>query len=648
MTDHFDIARLQAANRTAPPTMLDYDSAARPMTFAGGLGSEKAKLALLEGLTAHIDFALQPIVNIHTGTVFAFEALLRGQAKLGFAGIHDLFDALHESGMLYTADTVLRDIALAKFAKISSGENHYKLFYNLDNRIINAPDYKRGNTRRLIEKHNLPINAICFEISERHSFAEYVDAGRVLRRYQDQGYSLAIDDFGAGFAGLSLFYEQHPDFVKIDRFFMSNLHSDHKKKLFVSTIVNLAHALGVLVIAEGVETKDEYLAAKDIGCDLAQGYFVARPETDLDKVRLRYEEIEMVSVGDKRLASGSKSARDRQFIEEKLDIIPPIPLGSTFMEIYEAFRRSPQNSYLPVVDSKTGSFVGIVREPNIRYYIYSPFGKELLENKYYGKKLADFVSYFPVADIGLGLEKILEVMHQSQDSDGIVILENSKYLGFLSAISMIRVINERNLFTAQNQNPLSGLPGNATIIDFVNEAIATEKETAVMAYFDFDNFKPFNDTYGFRQGDRAIMLFTDLMKKRFGTGDAFLGHVGGDDFFLGIRNRSLVDVQDQILNLLESFRQDVESFYSPEHREVGFIEVKDRSDEFRRFPLMGVSAAVIEMPAGEAGSRSATVDSLSMHFAELKKLAKKKCKGFCAATIVGNERTNERGATRQN
>ena len=239
-------------------------------------------------------------------------------------------------------------------------------------------------------------------------------------------------------------------------------------------------------------------------------------------------------------------------------------------------------------------------------------------------------------------------MHQSQDSDGIVILENSKYLGFLSAISMIRVINERNLFTAQNQNPLSGLPGNATIIDFVNEAIATEKETAVMAYFDFDNFKPFNDTYGFRQGDRAIMLFTDLMKKRFGTGDAFLGHVGGDDFFLGIRNRSLVDVQDQILNLLESFRQDVESFYSPEHREAGFIEVKDRSDEFRRFPLMGVSAAVIEMPAGEAGSRSATVDSLSMHFAELKKLAKKKCKGFCAATIVGNERTNERGATRQN
>ncbi len=631
MTEQIDFARQQAANRTISPIVADYNAISRPISFAGGLGSEKAKRDLLAALKTEIDFAFQPIVNIHTGTVFAFEALLRGQAKLGFAGIHDLFDALHESGMLYTADTVLRDLALGKFAKVSD-ENHYKLFYNLDNRIINAPDYQRGNTRRLIEKHNLPINAICFEISERHSFAEYVDAGRVLRRYQDQGYSLAIDDFGAGFAGLSLFYEQHPDYVKIDRFFISNLSGDHKKKLFVSTIVNLAHALGVLVIAEGVETKDEYLAAKDIGCDLAQGYFIARPEQDLGKICLRNAEIELVSTGDKRLASSSKTARDRQFIEDKLDIIPSIPLGSSFTEIYEAFRKSPQNSYLPVVDQKTGSFIGIVREPNIRYYIYSPFGRELLENKNYGKKLADFVSFFPVADIGLGLEKILEVMHQSQDSDGIVILENSKYLGFLSAISMIRVINERNLFTAQNQNPLSGLPGNATIIDFVNETIGAEHESSVLVYFDFDNFKPFNDTYGFRQGDRAIMLFTDLMTKKFATTDAFLGHVGGDDFFLGLRGRALCDVEEQIRNLLETFRQDVESFYSPEARATGYIEVRDRNDEYRRFPLMGVSAAVIEL---SAGTRSVTVDGLSTRFAELKKRAKKECDGFCADKVAG-------------
>lgn len=631
MTKQIDFARQHAAKRTVSPVVADYEAISRPLSFAGGLGSEKAKLDLLRGIETHVDFAFQPIVNIHTGTVFAFEALLRGQAKLGFAEIHDLFDALHESGMLYTADTVLRDLALGKFAKISA-ENHYKLFYNLDNRIINAPDYKRGNTRKLIEKHNLPINAICFEISERHSFAEYVDAGRVLRRYQDQGYSLAIDDFGAGFAGLSLFYEQHPDYVKIDRFFISNLCGDHKKKLFVSTIVNLAHALGVLVIAEGVETKDEYLAAKDIGCDLAQGYFIARPEQDLGKIRLRHDEIEVVAAGDKRIASSSKAARDRQFIEDKLDIIPPIPLGSSFTEIYEAFRSSPQNAYLPVVDQKTGSFIGIVREPNIRYYIYSPYGRELLENKNYGKKLADFVSYFPVADIGLGLEKILEVMHQSQDSDGIVILENSKYLGFLSAISMIRVINERNLFTAQNQNPLSGLPGNATIIDFVNETIGAEHENAVLVYFDFDNFKPFNDTYGFRQGDRAIMLFTDLMKKRFATTDAFLGHVGGDDFFLGLRGCTLATVEWQIRNLLETFRQDVESFYSPEARASGYIEVRDRNDEYRRFPLMGVSAAVIEMPAG---ARTVSVDGLSARFALLKKSAKKECGGFCAVTVTG-------------
>jgi len=275
-----------------------------------------------------------------------------------------------------------------------------------------------------------------------------------------------------------------------------------------------------------------------------------------------------------------------------------------------------------VVDEKTGSYIGVIREPDLRYYLYSKFGRELLENRSYAKKLVDFVTYFPVADIGLGMEKILEVMHQSQDAAGIVILENSRYLGFLSAFSMIKIINERKLFLAQNQNPLSGLPGNAAIIEFVAEVIGDESASCTLVYFDFDNFKPFNDTYGFRQGDRAIILFTELLRKRFGATDAFLGHVGGDDFFLGFRRKSYLDVAETIAELQASFREDVESFYTPDARAAGYICARDRNDEARCFPLMTVSAAVIEM-APSVARRSITVDALAERFAAAKKVAKR-------------------------
>jgi diguanylate cyclase (GGDEF)-like protein len=296
-----------------------------------------------------------------------------------------------------------------------------------------------------------------------------------------------------------------------------------------------------------------------------------------------------------------------------------------------------------VVDD-AGRPLGILRESRLKNYVYSPFGKDLIANKQLGRTMTEFVVKCPVIDLATPFDRMLAIFSATDHADGILITTNMVYRGFLSAHSLIRAVHEKTLDRAREENPLTRLAGNAAINEYIAGRLA-DGEGALLAYIDFDNFKPFNDTYGFRQGDRAIMLFTDLMKKRFGTGDAFLGHVGGDDFFLGLRNHSLIEVEAQILNLLESFRQDVESFYSPEHREAGFIEVKDRNDEFRRFPLMGVSAAVIEMPSGEPGSRIATVDCLSTHFADLKKLAKKKCKGFCAATVIGNERTDERGAT---
>ena len=102
----------------------------------------------------------------------------------------------------------------------------------------------------------------------------------------------------------------------------------------------------------------------------------------------------------------------------------------------------------------------------------------------------------------------------------------------LSAASLLRVINENSLAQARDCNPLTKLAGNSSIASYVSEACPNTAEDFVLAYMDLDNFKAFNDAYGFRQGDRAILLFAELMRKQFQQDNIFLGHVGGDDFFV--------------------------------------------------------------------------------------------------------------------
>ena len=113
----------------------------------------------------------------------------------------------------------------------------------------------------------------------------------------------------------------------------------------------------------------------------------------------------------------------------------------------------------------------------------------------------------------------------------------------------------------------------------------TESEI-VLAYFDFDNFKPFNDTYGFRLGDRAILLFAELMAKVLPRDTCFVGHIGGDDFFAGFRGTAFEEAERHCTELVDTFRRDVESFYDDDTRRRGFIVGHDRQGHAADFPLI--------------------------------------------------------------
>jgi EAL domain-containing protein (putative c-di-GMP-specific phosphodiesterase class I) len=239
----------------------------------------------------NIDLAFQPIVDIKTGKLVAVESLLRNYREVGFNSIDEFFDTAYEDQVIFSIDILLRKKALEKLKKLYKKNKNFSLFYNIDNRILDMADYQDGHTIEILNKYGYKKDFITFEISEKHEFMSFIDAQTIFRIYSEQGFSIALDDFGSGFSGLKMLYYLNPQYIKIDRFFISDILNDKKKKIFVESIVKMAQKLNIKVLAEGVETKDEFDICKEIGCDFVQGYYIQRPTLDVGEIKFKYKVV---------------------------------------------------------------------------------------------------------------------------------------------------------------------------------------------------------------------------------------------------------------------------------------------------------------------------------------------------------------------
>jgi diguanylate cyclase (GGDEF)-like protein len=570
-----------------------------------------------------LDFAFQPIVNIHTGVTYGFEALIRNHIEAGFKSIQNIFDEAFRDQVLIELDLHLRKMVLNKFTQLNFS-NKVKIFYNIDNRILLMPDYNTFNFSSVIGNYILQPDSFCFEISEKFDFFAELkltdNINQILTACKQTIYKTAIDDFGSGLSGLQLLYHSEPDYIKIDRFFISGIADDSRKKLFVSSTLKMAHVLGIIVIAEGVETEKEFLACKEIGCDYIQGYLIQRPATNISELYERYEIVSSLNQKDKRDRSS-----DQKMISVQMEYIAPVPLYReknqfTDMEtVFETFRKNKFKSFFPVT-SGNGEPIGVIREKDLKEYVYSPYGKEILKNKTSGN-ITKFVTKIPISEINTRVEKILEIFAANDHSEGILLTENSQYVGFLSASSIIKLLNEKNIAEARDQNPLTKLPGNNIINQYIAEALEENNAEHVFVYYDLDNFKPFNDKYGFRQGDRVILLFSDILKEITNRKKAFIGHIGGDDFFAAFKtsDMDMDEIMKTVTYTLEQFRNEVLSIYSSKDREKGYIYSTNREGKQKKFKLLSVSAGIIIIKDDNDGIK---MEDMFSALAELKKEAK--------------------------
>lgn len=536
-----------------------------------------------------IEISFQPIVNIKSGKTYGVEVFLRNYNLAGgFYSISNFFDEAFGDGVLYQVDLQLRLKVLKIYSKISI--DNLRLFYNLDYRIMNMPDFTVGNTTEMFECLKLDKKLIYFEISEKTSLKDPNSVKNLSNRYKQEGYGVVIDNFATGISGFQLLYYSNCDFIKLDRLFIDNISKDTKKRLFLSSIINMAHIMNIKVIASQVENIDEYYVCKDLGVDFIQGFFVQKPT-------LTTSYIEASSKSIKELYKNDKRDNDSNIIDKKkVTKLKELNINSSLEDLFLYFKNNPENSFAPIVDNFK-NLLGAIYEKDIKNMSYSQYGMSIARNTNVNLNIKKYLKDVVSAEITWSVDKILDIYNITQlDKTGIFVTKNNEYFGFVDLNNLLELSYYRNIEMARDQNPLTKLPGNSQIEKFIDESFRNScKNSYHIVYFDFNDFKPFNDSYGFRQGDRAILIFSAILKKELFKESVFIGHIGGDDFFVGFKDTQYDEVFNIISKIQKDFKHEVSSLYNQKDRTNGYIKTKDRFEVTRSFSLLAVSAAIIEI-----------------------------------------------------
>jgi len=385
------------------------------------------------------DFAFQSIVHPGTGVTFAVEALIRNIDKKLFPTIDSLFDKAFEEDVLFTIDIALREKAISKFTTIPWHERT-KLFYNYDPRILKMPDYRTGETEKILKKYNLYEDRICYELSEKHRFNSS-DLNLLVTKAKRRGLKIALDDFGTGFSGLELLYNSNPDFIKFDRFLISSIDKSAKKKSICRNLINIAKIFGAIVIAEGVETEEELYICNELGFDLVQGYYLNKPCLDVNN--LEYINLKAVDSGQ----YWDKGFRKKYMLKKHIEKPLIIYSFESTDKILSAFKKDPELRVIPVLDSNEYP-IGVITDRKIREYIYSPCGYSLFLNKSIDAPIERFLMKPPIAEIDSSIEHIIELFLREYDCPGVIITWNLEYYGFISASEIIELINQNSAISA--------------------------------------------------------------------------------------------------------------------------------------------------------------------------------------------------------
>jgi EAL domain-containing protein (putative c-di-GMP-specific phosphodiesterase class I)/GGDEF domain-containing protein len=529
---------------------------------------------------------LQPILDLTEGRVMGFEALSRGPSNSPLHAPQSLFKVAEIHGLQTRLDWACVHSALKTFALLKLPG---QLFVNLSPCSMLDAAFSPELVLVALAEVGMTSSQLIIEITENACHLDYAILREAATRLREVGIEVAMDDLGEGFSSLRLWSELKPAFVKIDKHFISGIHEDPHKIQFVRSITQLAEGANTRVIAEGVESVSELAVLQDIGIRYVQGYLIGRPSPT--PVQLPPREVvavlqsSMVSVMPYlRGADGSHVSAAR--LVQSAPFVTPF---TTSQDVLDLMMAHPDLHAVAVVDK--GIPVGIIHRPAVLNRFIGLYGREL-----FGKKpCADFMDPDPlIVDKATQINELSDLVvkqGKAAFTQGFVVTAKGRYLGMGSGFDLMREISEMQIIAARYANPLTGLPGNVPIQEHM-EHLLSNQQVFVSAYFDLDQFKPYNDIYGFRRGDDIIQLLAHILRESCNAEMDFIGHVGGDDFVVLFQSR---DWEVRCHGILARFDRERLALFSPDHVQAGGYRSEDRRGAMAFHALVSLSIGAVRI-----------------------------------------------------
>ncbi|MEB0079390.1 MULTISPECIES: GGDEF domain-containing phosphodiesterase [unclassified Pseudomonas] len=275
--------RREVVNRAESASEYAREMGMRSALYTSAMALDKRQnLILMGGLldalhSAELTLHFQPKINLKTGQLVGFEALSRWQhPTLGNVPPDRFIPLIERTALIHAFSLWAIETALIKFNSFRKQGVLTVVAVNLSSHNLINDEFPK-QVIHLLDKYNVDSCYLEFEITESEIMRNPEKAIEVLKELSGMPISISIDDFGTGYSSLAYLHKLPATQIKIDRSFIQDINHDSGLRKIVSAAIVLAHSLGMKVVAEGVETEDQYRLLERLGCDSAQGYLIARP-----------------------------------------------------------------------------------------------------------------------------------------------------------------------------------------------------------------------------------------------------------------------------------------------------------------------------------------------------------------------------------
>ena len=437
---------------------------------------------------------MQPIYDLYTGNIFGYELLARGTGP--FISPLMMFEKAEDYGLTTELEYACRMAALKRVAELSEKLPTILFFINISPDTISKPEFQTSFTMERLKGYGINAERLVIEITEKASVNDYRRFEKTIGMYVDQGFKIALDDFGSGHSGLITLAATTPHFMKIDKGLVRGIHRNSYKQNLVKAISDFAEDVGSCILLEGIETVDELRTAYRLGARYAQGFYLGKPAQDPQRINKKTR-IELDRLMNEYI---------RKSFSVDISINKMITRPTTFLrhtitvsDLDEYFRSQKSVSHVVITEEQDRP-VGLITKEGFSSHLSGRYGYAIFERKDIDA-IANPDMLIVREDTDL---RMLGKLAMSRTSSGlydpvVVVDKNDRLVGTITMKNVIARAFDTEIQFATSANPLTSLPGNMIINVWLEDVL--HKIDYTIAYVDLDRFKEYNDHYGFSSGD---------------------------------------------------------------------------------------------------------------------------------------------------